>query len=54
MGAPQIILIVIDAFGLGLSAEQHGKPKEGTESFWSSLFAVAVHIGLLIWGGFFG
>ena len=53
MKAPQIILIIIYALGLGISLEQHGKPKTGTESFWKSLLATAIIFALLIWGGFF-
>lgn len=53
MGAPQIILIIIYVFGLGISLAQHGEIKTKRENFWISLFAVAIQIALLIWGGFF-
>lgn len=53
MGAPQIILIIIYVLGLGISLAQHGEIKTKKENFWTSLFAVAVVIALLICGGFF-
>jgi hypothetical protein len=53
MGAPQIIYIVLTALGLLLVAEKHGKVPEKPENLWTSLFATAIVVGLLIWGGFF-
>jgi hypothetical protein len=32
---------------------EHGNPKTGRHSFWSTLFATALAIGLLYAGGFF-
>lgn len=53
MGIPQVIMIVLYAITLLLSAYNHGKPHEYNQSFWGSLVGVAIVFGLLIWGGFF-
>ena len=50
---PQILWIVLMSFSLLLNAYQHGKPKEGFNSFWVALISGAIHTGLLLWGGFF-
>jgi len=53
MGVPQIIIIVLYAITLLLSAYNHGKSYERNQNFWASLIGVAILFGLLIWGGFF-
>lgn len=53
MRAPQIIMIVIMAMGLGINLTKHGEPKEDNYSFPIALLATAIQAGLLIWGGFF-
>ena len=53
MGAPQMILVVFYALGLGIAVSQHGKPKEGKTNAVYSLIGTAIVVGLLIWGGFF-
>jgi len=53
MGAPQIIYLLILGIGLGSSLVNHGQPKKGNESFFLTLFASGISIGLMIWGGFF-
>ena len=53
MGVPQIIMIVLLSIGLLLSAKDHGRPRTGSNSFWSNLISVGVAMGLLLWGGFF-
>lgn len=53
MNIAKIILLCLYGVSLLLSAYSHGKPKEGTHSFWSSLIGTAIVIGLLWWGGFF-
>ena len=53
MGVPQVIIIVLYAITLLLSAYEHGKPYEHNKNFWYSLIGVAIVFGLLIWGGFF-
>lgn len=53
MGAPQVIIIVLYAITLLLSAYNHGKPHENNQNFWVSLIGTGIIFGLLIWGGFF-
>jgi hypothetical protein len=53
MNAPQIIMIVLIAISGTVTLVNHGKPRENW-NFGVWLFAAAVEIGLLIWGGFFG
>ena len=52
-GIPQIIQLGIMFLALGLSMAQHGKPKTGKESFWTTLVAIGIQFGILYWGGFF-
>lgn len=54
MGAPQIILICIWAVAVGIGLTEHGKPKEGKYSVFTTLIGIAINTGLLYWGGFFG
>jgi len=49
----QIGVVVLLSLSVGISMAQHGKPKTGKESVWTSLIAAAIWIGLLNWGGFF-
>ena len=53
MKAPQIIMIILYAFNLGIELMKHGKVDEQKHSFWASLFGVAISVSLLVWGGFF-
>ena len=53
MGVPQVIVIVLYAITLLLSAYEQGKPYEYNKNFWGSLIGVAIVFGLLIWGEFF-
>jgi hypothetical protein len=53
MGVPQIILCALYTLSLGIHLAKNGEPRTGNYGFFSSLFTVAVVIGLLIWGGFF-
>lgn len=50
---PQILIIVLFSISLLLAANKHGREKSGKENFWTSLVAMAITVGLLIWGGFF-
>lgn len=50
---PQLTYLALIVFSLGISLEQHGKPKTGNESFWISLTASATSLFLLYQGGFF-
>lgn len=54
VGWPQGIYLALVLIGLGVAAAKHGQPKTGTYSFWVSLPASAILLGLLAWGGFFG
>lgn len=53
LGLPQIIYLTLVFIGLGITIEQHGKPKEGINNFWVTFIAQAFTIYLLAWGGFF-
>ena len=53
MKAPQIIMIIIMAMGLGINLVKNGEPRDDTYSFPISLVSTVVNVGLLIWGGFF-
>ena len=50
---PQITFVTLVVFSLGITLEQHGKPKTGNESFWTSLIATTLTLWLLYMGGFF-
>ena len=53
MGTPQIIILVLYVLGLGVALADHGKVELKRESFFRHLFAVAIKLWLLWWGGFF-
>lgn len=53
MSIPAIIYLVLVAVALLISANQHGKDKTGKHSFWASLIATLLMLGLFYWGGFF-
>lgn len=53
MGAPQIIFIVLTAMSAGIVMTKHGKPRDDYH-FGHWIFAAAIQLGLLYWGGFFG
>jgi hypothetical protein len=50
---PQIIYLALSLAGLLLSANKHGKPKEGNYNFWISAVSCFITLYLLYWGGFF-
>jgi hypothetical protein len=52
MDAPQIIVIVLMAVGIAVTAINHGKPT--TYNMYRPVVRYAVLAGLLFWGGFFG
>ena len=54
MGAPQVIVIILMALGLGLEMANHGKPRTGKSNAIIHLISSGVTAGLLYWGGFFG
>lgn len=53
MSVPAIIYLAICLIGLLISANGHGRPKEGVESFWHTAIGCSITISLLYWGGFF-
>lgn len=53
MSIPAVILLCIYAMSIGVSMMEHGTPKTGINSFWTTLVGVCINIGLLWWGGFF-
>lgn len=53
MNAPQIIWIAVISADLGIALSNHGKPRDGKHNFAVTLFAVALNVTLLVWGGFF-
>jgi hypothetical protein len=50
--APQIIWLALFIGGLLLSANKHGKPREGKHNFWIDVVAGSAIAALLWWGGF--
>ena len=53
MGAPQIIMTVLIAMGVGISLTNHGHPK-GVYGVSDWLISPALTAALLYWGGFWG
>ena len=53
MNAPQIILILLWAIGIGMIAAKHGERETVTHCVWSQIICVGITWGLLYWGGFF-
>lgn len=53
MNAPQLIYLALTCLGLGMALAKHGQPKDDSHSFWWTLTASGICIGLLYWGGFF-
>lgn len=51
---PQITMIVFAGISLGVSASQHGKPKDDVHSIWWTLIALGLEFWILSEGGFFG
>ena len=53
MGIPQILTVILYALSAGMHLERHGETRMETYNFWTALFALAIKMALLIWGGFF-
>ena len=49
-----IVYGILSAMGLLLSANSHGKPKTGTESFWPSLAGQLTVWALIVWAVYGG
>lgn len=54
LGMPQIIILVIYAINLILTAILHGKPREGKNNVLSTIIGIAINMWILSAGGFFG
>ena len=52
MNAPQIIMIVLMAMGLGIAIVKDGEPHK--YSVWGTFVGTVLTVALLWWGGFFG
>ncbi len=52
MNAPQIVMIVIIALGLGFSLAKHGQPREN-HNLTKDCISTAILLAILWWGGFF-
>lgn len=50
---PQFTYLALLVFGLGITAQQHGKPKTGNVSIWISLIGCSIALWLIYMGGFF-
>lgn len=50
---PQIVWLTLVLIGLGMSLEQHGKPRTGRHNVWLSLFGGGVGFWIVYGGGFF-
>lgn len=50
---PQLTYLALIIFSLGITTQQHGKPKTGNENVWVSLMGAAISVFLLYMGGFF-
>lgn len=50
---PQFTYLALITFSLGITAQQHGKPKTGNYSIWISLISASLSLFLLYMGGFF-
>ena len=54
IGVPQIIMLATLAINLGINMKNHKEPHLEHYNGWVMLFATAINITLLWWGGFFG
>lgn len=52
MNGAQIAMCIIYGMNIGIGMVQHGEPKTGKYSFWTSLLSVGISIAILKWGGF--
>ena len=43
-----ITICILYALSLGVTLAQHGKPKEGKQNFWLSLFTIILQLFLII------
>jgi hypothetical protein len=50
---PQLIVIALMLFSLGISAQRSGTPKTGDNNFWVDVTSTIITLVLLWWGGYF-
>ena len=53
MGAAQIVMIVLFAFGFATTVSKQGKPR-GNYSIGEYVVSLGMYVALLWWGGFWG
>lgn len=53
MGIPQMIIVVLHAFALGITLNEVTEGHERPSKFYSKLVGTAIMFALLWWGGFF-
>jgi len=46
---PLAILAAIQLISIGISMEKHGKSRTGTENAWTTLAALIITWGLILW-----
>lgn len=54
MNAPQVVMIVMLSINFAVNLIKHGEPEKGKHNVFTSLFSIAITVGLLYWGGFWG
>lgn len=47
MNWPALVIVALNLIGLGISIEQHGTPRKGTNNAWVSLVASVLTLTLL-------
>jgi hypothetical protein len=52
--APQIIMLSLMAFSVGVSASRYGQRKTDSYDMGDVFFGPAISLLILYWGGFFG
>ena len=50
---PALIYIILSAIGVGIVLARHGKAKDESYNFFSTLFHSSILWAILYWGGFF-
>ena len=53
LGIPQIIIVALMVLNIGVSLARYGQAKRDTYDLADVLFAPAIMLGILYWGGFF-
>ena len=54
IGMPQALMLLLCFVEVVTNARNHGKPKaDRSYNLWFTLVVVAIHLGILYWGGFF-